>query len=60
MSTILGSVAIVIVAIVLIYIIGSALIHQWKEDKKSFMIILALVVALVISITGLVLKGMGL
>lgn len=60
MSTVLGYIAIAIVAIVFMYVIGSAMIYEWKEDKKSFMLILALVVALVIAITGLILKGMGL
>ena len=60
MSMVLGYVSISIVFLVFIYVIGKVMIYEWKEDKKSFMIILALVVALVIAITGLILKGMGL
>ena len=60
MSTVLGYIAISIVVIVFIYVMGRVLIYEWKEDKNSFMIILSLVVALVIAITGLILKGMGL
>ena len=48
----------------IIYVMGRARIHRCKDDKKSSMVgvvmILALVVALVIAITGLILKGMGL
>ena len=60
MSTVLGYIAISIVVIVFIYVMGRVLIYEWKEDKNSFMIILSLVVALVIAITGLILKGVGL
>ena len=60
MSTVLGYIAISIVVIVFIYVMGRVLIYEWKEDKNSFMIILSLVVVLVIAITGLILKGMGL
>ena len=60
MSTVLGYTALVIVAIVLICIAVSAMIYQWKEDKKLFMVILASVLALILAITGLILKGMGL
>lgn len=60
MSMILGYIAIGIVAIIFIYVMGSAMIYQWKDDKKSFMISVGMVLALVIAITGLILKGMGL
>lgn len=60
MSMVLGYVSISIVFLVFIYVMGRVMIYEWKEDKNSFMIILALVVALVIAITGLILKGMGL
>lgn len=60
MSMILGYIAVAIVATLFIYIMGSAMIYQWKDDKKAFMVSLALVLALVIAITGLILKGMGL
>lgn len=60
MSTVLGYIAVAIVCVVFICVIGKVMIYEWKEDKNSFMIILALVVALVIAITGLILKGMGL
>lgn len=59
-SMILGYIAIGIVAIIFIYVMGSAMIYQWKDDKKSFMISVGMVLALVIAITGLILKGMGL
>lgn len=60
MSMVLGYVSISIVFLVFIYVMGRVMIYEWKEDKNSFMIILSLVVALVIAITGLILKGMGL
>lgn len=60
MSMILGYISIIIVAIIFVYVMGSVMIHQWKDDKKSFMVSLGLVLALVLGITGLVLKGMGL
>lgn len=60
MSMVLGYIAVAIVAIVFIYVMGRVMIYEWKEDKNSFMIILSLVVALVIAITGLILKGVGL
>ena len=60
MSMVLGYISVAIICVVFIYVIGRVMIYEWKEDKKSFMIILALVVALVIAITGLILKGMGL
>ncbi len=48
----------------IIYVMGRARIHRCKDDKKSYMVgvvmILALVLALIISIVGLILKGMGL
>uniref|UniRef100_A0AAU8GUF1 Uncharacterized protein n=1 Tax=Mammaliicoccus phage MSShimriz1 TaxID=3230127 RepID=A0AAU8GUF1_9VIRU len=60
MSMILGYIAIGIVAIIFIYVMGSAMIYQWKDDKKSFMISAGLIVALALGIIGLILKGMGL
>ncbi|QYC50888.1 hypothetical protein [Mammaliicoccus phage vB_MscM-PMS3] len=60
MSMVLGYISIIIVAIIFTYVMGSAMLHQWKDDKKSFMVSLGLVLALVLGITGLVLKGMGL
>lgn len=60
MSTVLGYIAVAIVCVVFIYIMGNVMINQWKDDKKSFMISVALVLALIISIVGLILKGMGL
>lgn len=60
MSMVLGYIGISIVCIVFIYVMGSAMIHQWKNDKTAFMISVALVVALIMTITGAILKGMGL
>lgn len=68
MSMILGYIAVGIVTIIFIYVMGramisamiSAMIYLWKDDKKSFMVSVGLVLALVIAITGLILKGMGL
>ena len=60
MSMVLGYIALAILCVVFIYVMVRVMIYEWKEDKNSFMIILALVVALVIAITGLILKGMGL
>lgn len=60
MSMVLGYVSIIMVAIIFSYTMGSAMIHQWKTDKKSFMISLGLVLALALGIIGLILKGMGL
>ncbi|XWX30019.1 hypothetical protein KQUDLBSD_CDS0190 [Staphylococcus phage PG-2021_40] len=60
MSMVLGYISIIIVAIIFTYVMGSAMLHQWKDDKKSFMVSLGLVLALVLGITGLILKGMGL
>ena len=57
---VLGYIALSIVAIVFIYVMGRVMIYEWKEDKNSFMIILSLVVALAVAITGLILKGIGL
>lgn len=59
-SMVLGYVSIIMVAIIFSYTMGSAMIYQWKTDKKSFMISLGLILALVLGITGLILKGMGL
>ena len=60
MSTVLGYIALAILCVVFIYVMVRVMIYEWKEDKNSFMIILSLIVALVIAITGLILKGMGL
>ncbi|XWX32585.1 hypothetical protein LCFBJUUZ_CDS0126 [Staphylococcus phage PG-2021_76] len=60
MSMVLGYVSIIMVAIIFIYVMGSAMIYQWKDDKKSFMISAGLIVALALGIIGLILKGMGL
>lgn len=57
---VLGYTSVAIVLTLIIYVMGRARIHRCKDDKKAFMITLALVVALVIAITGLILKGMGL
>lgn len=60
MSMVLGYIAVGIVGVIFIYVMGSAMIYQWKDDKKSFMVTVGMVLALVIAITGLILKGMGL
>lgn len=64
MSMVLGYISVAIVLTLIIYVMGRARIYRCKEDKNSSMVgvvmILALVVALVIAITGLILKGMGL
>ena len=64
MSMVLGYISVAIVLTLFIYVMVRARIHQWKDDKKSstvgIVMILALVLALVIAITGLILKGMGL
>ena len=60
MSMVLGYIALAILCVVFIYVMVRVMIYEWKEDKNSFMIILSLIVALVIAITGLILKGMGL
>ena len=64
MSMVLGYISVAIVLILIIYVMGRARIHRCKDDKKSSMVgvvmILALILALIISIVGLILKGMGL
>ena len=64
MSMVLGYISVAIVLTLIIYVMGRARIHRCKDDKKSSMVgvvmILALVLALIISIVGLILKGMGL
>ena len=64
MSMVLGYISVAIVLTLIIYVMGRARIHRCKDDKKSYMVgvvmILALVLALIISIVGLILKGMGL
>ena len=64
MSMVLGYISVAIVLILIIYVMGRARIHRCKDDKKSSMVgvvmILALVLALIISIVGLILKGLGL
>lgn len=61
---ILGYISVAIVLTLFIYVIGRARTYRCKDDKKSskvgVVMILALVLALVIAITGLILKGMGL
>ena len=64
MSMVLGYISVAIVLTLIIYVMGRARIHRCKDDKKSSMVgvvmILALILALIISIVGLILKGMGL
>lgn len=59
-SMVLGYVSLGIIAIIFSYVMVNVMIHQWKEDKKSFMISVGLILALALGIIGLILKGMGL
>lgn len=64
MSMLLGYISVAIVITLFIYVMGRARVYKWKNYKKSSMVgvvmILALVLALSLGITGLILKGMGL
>lgn len=60
MSMVLGYMVLGIVCIVCMYILINIMIQQWKTDKMSFIVILAVILALVTGIIGLILKGMGL
>lgn len=59
-SMVLGYISLGIIVIIFSYVMVNVMIHQWKDDKKSFMISLGLILALALGITGLILKGMGL
>lgn len=60
MSMVLGYMVLGIICIVCMYILINIMIQQWKTDKMSFIVILAVILALVTGIIGLILKGMGL
>lgn len=60
MSELFGYVAIGIVFSVFLYVLVLVIITQWKEDNKMVVASAGMVLALVIAITGLILKGMGL
>lgn len=59
-SMVLGYVSLGIIVIIFSYVMVNVMIHQWKDDKKSFMISVGLIVALALGIIGLILKGLGL
>lgn len=60
MSMVLGYMVLGIICIVCMYIFLNIMIQHWKTDKMSFIVVLAVILALALGITGLILKGMGL
>lgn len=58
MSMVVGYMVLGIVCTICMCIFITEMIHHWKTDKMSFIVVLVILLAL--GITGLILKGMGL
>lgn len=59
MSLVFGYMVLGIICIICMYIFINVLIHHWKTDKMSFIVILVVILALALGITGLMLGGSG-